>query len=226
MRTPIVCSVVFGDKAPDWEYWMLKSLKKVHPNAVYHRSAPDMDSMRYLFGEKTQRSASGYCKARAWADFVSDTGPLWILDVDLLVLRPLAWRPTSAKTVIAAVEGGDEKYLDFAKLAGLETESKVHLNMGVIWVRGDIFPYWEKWYPRVRKAMGDSPYPLSECTLNAIWHDLNNKGMAELLPISYNQIITEHGPFGATIFHLAGTPEHFRLRLMESYYCQLCSPEE
>ena len=53
---------------------------------------------------------------------------------------------------------------------------------------------------------------------NAIWHDLHNQGKAEILPQGYNQIITEHGPFNATVFHLAGTPHQFRKELMKSYF--------
>lgn len=222
MTGPKVCSVVFGDKALLWEYWMLKSLKRIHPNVIYHRFVPNMDIVHGLFAERTHDSTCEYCKSRAWAHFAMDSNgepaPMWLLDADLLIMRPLAWRPASLETIIAMAPGGDVKYLEFAKLAGLQTGSGVHCNTGVIWAGGDLFPYWQKWYPRLRKEMLASPYHIGECTLNAVWHDLNNQGKAELLPESYNQIISEHGPYGANIFHLAGSPEHFKGRLMESYF--------
>lgn len=243
MIAPTICCPVWGDKAPSWEYWMVKSLKLAYRHAlVYRRIWPESNMMTAMFGDMAHRLTSGYLKARAWADFAkpqksyevapgwiahkeSLTSPMWILDADLLLLRPLSWCPESEETIMAAAPGGDVKYLDFARKAGFEPVDETTINVGVLWVYGDISPLWVKWWEPVLAVMRDSPYPISECIFNIIWHHLRKEGKAELLPVSYNQIISEHGPYGATIFHLAGAPEHFKAQLMESYYKALVSPE-
>lgn len=221
MNNPFVISVVWGDKAPLWENWMLKSLKKVHPNAQYSRFIPNISSLRATLDKRVSSPWNSYTKSRIWKTFCSshnEPRPLWILDVDLLIVKPLNWEPSSSKIIMAAAPGGDIKYLEFLRKANLPIAEETTINAGVMWVNGDFWPLFEKAYDNLVPVMQGSPYPFSECVLNAIWHRLRKEGKAELLPVCYNQIISEHGLYGATIFHLAGAPEHFKAQLMESYY--------
>jgi hypothetical protein len=204
---------------------MVKSLKQGYPNARYERITPDLLAMQAMYGNLAHRMTSGHCKSLAYRMFGGPDGPVWVVDADLLFLRPLSWTPKSPDTILAAAPGGDPKYLEFAREVGFEPVDNVTINAGVLWLNGDLYPLWSKWQEPVLKIMHESPYPQSECIFNIIWHELRKEGKAEALPVSYNQIISEHGPYGATIFHLAGSPEHFRATLMESYYKALCNPE-
>jgi len=206
-----VCTIVYGNDAPKWEHWMRKSLKNVMPNAPYRIITPDLHRLDEFLYPRERRGYCGCAKAEI-------NGTCWVVDVDLLFLKPLIWEPSKPQTVLAATPGGDEKYLELMDKAGVPVTTQRTINCGVLWIKENLWSYWEKWYRRIYKAMWDTPYHISECTWNAIFHDLYSQGKAEFLPQEYNQIVSEHGPYGARIFHLAGTPEQFREQLMESYF--------
>lgn len=219
---PSVGTVVYGDRAPEWEHWMLKSIKKAHPNVRYHRIQPDLCEASLVFGNLADRAMKGYFKAVLCNAI---PGPIWVLDADTILLRPLRWQPPEPEVVMAAAPGGDEKYLGFLREAGIPLAEKKTINAGVLWLNADLRQLWQTFFRMLAPIVSPTPYPLGECVWNALWHDLRVRGKAELLPQEYNQIISEHGPYGATVFHLAGSPEHFRAQLMESYYKALLSPE-
>lgn len=227
MEVVHVASCAFGDRASEWQRWMLKSLKLPHPNAKHYPIEMTWYEIQKRFGVMAPRAARGFWKVKAWTDIPTRplSGGLWVLDADVLVLKPLIWKPANPETIMAAAIGGDEKYLNFMEKAGVELQNDAHFNAGVLWINGDLAPIWDKWYQPICDVVGPTSYPLAECVLNAVWHELRREDKAEVLPVAYNQIISEHGPYGATVFHLAGSPEHFRARLMESYYRALLNPE-
>lgn len=224
-----ICSIVYGDVATQCEKWMHKSLIYVMPNVEYQRVLPNLKSFDGILRPRGIQQYAACASARMWQMFGMSketeyklwhhpARPIWVVDVDLLFLRPLEWKPPSEDTLLAASFGGDINYLEFLKKAGCDIELEKTINSGVLWIKGDMIPYWNKWYNPIYDALGSSPYHVGECTWNAIWHDLYNQGKAEILPQEYNQIISEHGPFNARIFHLAGTPGYFRVQLMENYF--------
>lgn len=222
---PRVGTVVYGDRARQWEHWMLKSIKKAHPNVRYHWIQPD--PLEVVFGNLADRAAEGYLKAKLWNCFQNgeDPGPVWVLDADTILLRPLRWIPASSEILMAAAPGGDPKYHGFLIKAGLTIAHDSTINAGVLWLNADLRKLWRLFFARLAPVVSPTPYPLGESIWNAVWQYLHFQGKAELLPQEYNQIISEHGPYQATVFHLAGSPEHFKGQLMESYYKQLVSPE-
>ena len=215
-----VGSVVYGDRAREWEHWMLKSVKRVHPNIGYLWIAPDPQEMSFAFGNLADRAMNDYSKAELWGCFQhsEDPGPVWVLDADTILLRPLRWNPASSEVIMAAAPGGDAKYLEFLRKAEMQIAHDTVINSGVLWLNADLRKLWRSFFSILAPIVSPTPYPLGECVWNAIWQYLHLQGKVELLPQEYNQIISEHGPYQGTIFHLAGAPEHFKARLMESYF--------
>lgn len=205
-----VGSVVYGEKGYAWAQWMKKSLGKVH-GSLYELiwSCPNEEERNAC--PMTSRSA--YWKSR-----LSQHAPIWILDSDLLVLSPLVWKPESSNAVLAAAPGGDKKYLEFVRAAGQPVQRDISINCGVMWLARDLRCEWQIHYERLEPVMAGSTYSIGETAWNSVWHNLAPYGQAELLPQSYNQIISEHGAHGAKVFHLAGAPEQFKAQLMESYF--------
>lgn len=203
-------TVSYGERSEQWTKWMKKSLKKNYAeSADLTVISPSLQDIHQ--SPATQRSA--YWKARA-----TGRAPAWILDSDLLVLSPMSWEPEDPEVRLAMARGGDVMYLEFIRKAGLYVRDETSLNCGVIWARDDMFAEYERIYTTLFPHMTQTTYSIGETTWNALWHELSQKGQAKLLPQSYNQIISEHGPHQAVIFHLAGAPEHFKTQLMESYY--------
>jgi len=172
------------------EYWS-KAILRLMPDAelIIHYSNPPMERFRF------NPCVGDWAKAEATSIYTKD-GPIFVMDVDSLLIRPFEYTPKDPKIVLSMAASDDctifpgdprPSLWEIGQRSGLfKPGEKIDVNPQFFWTSINLLPYFNEADDLMHKFNPpEKPFPDSLHGIGVwsyVWTKLRNEGKAEKFP--------------------------------------------
>lgn len=193
-----ICTPIYGEKFEQMYELFTKLMARFVPGAIviaHHYNPP---------GKYRQAAHGGdWGKAEATLIYTKD-GPVFIMDVDAMLIYPVLWKPENKNTVLGMLveqnfpiplpqHRGLQIIQDVGRYAGLlGPEQTASVNPQFFWAGTNLLPLYEEMDAifsefAARHNRTDIEYMWSLTTWTLVWLKLRTEGRAEILPYGQGQ---------------------------------------